>query len=81
MTTLVRLNNCKIKVFGGQREHPPPHVHLKGPNTDCTIDLATLDVMKGDYSQSDLDEALEWLEEAKNYTAAWDEWRRLNERE
>jgi hypothetical protein len=37
--------------------------------------------MKGDYSQSDLDEALEWLENGQNYTAAWNEWRRLNERE
>jgi hypothetical protein len=79
MPTLVELSNSKIKVFGGQREHPPPHVHLKGPNSNCTIDLGTLEMTKGNSLRSDFDEAVEWLTE--NYTAAWNEWRRLNERE
>lgn len=81
MSTLKELNNCKIKVYGGQREHPPPHVHLKGPNTNCTIDLATLETTKGHYSKSDLNEALEWLGNGDNYVAAIAEWRRLNERD
>jgi hypothetical protein len=81
MTTLTSLSNSKLKVFGGQREHPPPHLHLKGPNTNCTIDLATLEPTKGHYSRSDLNEALEWLGVAENYAAAVNEWRRLNERE
>ena len=81
MPTLKELNNCKIKVFGGQREHPPPHVHLMGPNTNCTIDLTTLAVIRGKYSRADLEEALDWLEVGDNYAAAIAEWRRLNARE
>jgi len=73
------LSNAKISVFGGWREHPPPHCHLKGPNTNCTIDLATLEVMKGRYSRGDLKEAVDWL--TANSGDAWKEWRALNERE
>jgi len=81
MTTIKQLSNCKITVYGGLREHPPPHFHLRGPNSNCTVDLATLEVMKGYYSKSDLNEALEWLDEPANYAAVANEWRRLNARE
>jgi hypothetical protein len=81
MTTLCELSNSKIKIFGGQREHPPPHCHLKGPNTNCSIDLATFEVTKGKYDRKDLSEALEWLAVAENYALVVNEWRRLNDRE
>lgn len=79
MAVLTTLRNAKISVYGGWREHPPPHCHLKGPDTNCTIDLATHEVMKGHYAKTDLAEALVWL--AANAAAALTTWRRLNERE
>ena len=81
MTTVVTLTNSKISVFGGLREHPPPHCHLKGPDSNCSIDLATLEPTKGTYSRKDLAEAKEWLSKAENYASIVAEWRRLNERE
>jgi hypothetical protein len=81
MGTVCELNNCKLKIFPGPREHPPPHIHLKGPNTNCRINLATLEVMDGKFHRSDLKEAREWLDVPANYAAAVTEWRRLNERE
>ncbi len=81
MTVVAKLNNSKISVFGGQREHPPPHCHLKGPDSECSINLATLEPTKGKYSRKDLKEAIEWLSDGNNHAATVNEWRRLNERE
>jgi Domain of unknown function (DUF4160) len=80
VTTVVRLNNCRICIFGGQGEHPLPHFHLKGPDSKCSVDLVTLVPIKGHYSRKDLKEAREWLEVPENYTSVTCEWRRLNER-
>ena len=80
MTTVVQLNNCRICIFGGQGEHPLPHFHLKGPDSNCSVDLVTLVPIKGHFSRKDLKEAREWLEVPENYTSVMYEWRRLNER-
>ena len=81
MTTVAVLSNCKICVFGGQREYPPPHLHVKGPDSRCTIDLSTREVMKGRISRKDHREVTDWLSEGENYVATVTEWNRLNERE
>lgn len=81
MTTVVRLANARLCVFGGLREHPPPHCHLKGPDSNCTIDLATLEPMKGTYSRKDFADARAWLSNSANHAAIVAEWRRLNERD
>ena len=81
MGTVARLNNSRICVFGGLREHPPAHCHLKGPDSNCSVDLGTCEPTKGRYSKKDLAEAKEWLSNADNYAAVVAEWRRLNERE
>jgi hypothetical protein len=75
------LSNSNIYVYGGQAEHPPPHCHLRGPNSRCSIDLVTLEVTKGHYGRKDLQEALIWLSDANNNALVVNEWRRLNERE
>ncbi|HXD43625.1 MAG TPA: DUF4160 domain-containing protein [Pseudolabrys sp.] len=79
MPVVAVLSNAKISVYGGWREHPPPHCHRKGPGSNCTIDLATLEIMRGRASRKDLEEAVAWL--AKNAGAVWSLWRELNERE
>ncbi len=79
MPVVAVLSNAEISVYGGWREHPPPHCHLKGPNSNCTIDLATLEIMRGRASRKDLEEAVAWL--AVNAGAVWSLWRELNERE
>lgn len=81
MTTVAQLSNSKLCVFGGTREHPPAHCHLKGPNSNCTIDLVTLEATRGTYSRKDLSEAIEWLSKPDNYAVTVNEWRRLNDRE
>lgn len=81
MPTIARLNNLRICVFGGTREHRPPHCHLKGPNSDCKIDLITLEVTIGTYTKRDFADAQEWLSDPKNLADVLNVWRRLNERE
>ena len=78
---LPQLSNCGIYVYGAPREHPPPHFHLLGPDTDCSVNIASRDVMKGHYSRKDLKEALDWIDDAINLAALVEVWRRLNERE
>jgi hypothetical protein len=75
------LSNSEIYVYGGQAEHPPPHCHLLGPHSRCSINLATLEVTKGHYGRTDLREAIDWLSDANNNALVLKEWRRLNERE
>jgi len=83
MSTVVRLNNSGLRlcVYGGQREHPPPHCHLTGPNSDCQIDLATLEPTKGHYERKDFEDAKAWRSVRGNYGVILAEWRRLNERD
>jgi hypothetical protein len=65
----------------GKLKHPPPHCHLRGPDSRCSIDLVTLEVKKGHFSRNDLKEARDWLSDANNTALVVREWRRLNERE
>lgn len=81
MPRIARLTNAALYVYGGQAEHPPPHCHLRGPESDCAIELAGLTVMKGRCRRSDLSEAVAWLSQPANYSVMMSAWRRLNERE
>lgn len=81
MPSVVRLSNATLYVYGGQAEHPPPHCHLRGPDSNCSIELAGLTVMRGKCKRSDLNEAVAWLSDAANYALMMGAWRRLNERE
>jgi hypothetical protein len=77
MTSIVRLSNCIIYVYA-RGEHPPPHFHLRGPNSRCSVEIATLEILKG---RGDKKDAREWLAVPENCAALEAEWRRLNERE
>lgn len=73
------LSNCKIYVYAG--DHNPPHFHLRGPNSRALVDIVTLEVIAGQASRTDLDEARTWAKRAENQALLIAEWRRLNERE
>ena len=79
MPEIARLSNCVICLYA-RGEHPPPHFHLRGPNSRCSIDLVTLEIIKGHCDRKDLTEALAWVAIPENGAALIAEWRRLNER-
>lgn len=79
MPEFYRLSNSKAKICLHADDHAPPHVHLRFPGGSALIDIRTLAVIRGDAPANVLREACEWL--AGNRDAAFEEWRRLNERE
>jgi hypothetical protein len=79
MPEIARLTNCKIYVYA-RGEHPPPRFHVRGPNSRCSIDLATLEIIKGHCDRKDLKEARDWAAIPENSAVLIAEWRRLNER-
>jgi hypothetical protein len=72
------LNNAKVYVHA-RGEHPRPHFHLTGPNSDASIDIRTLAVVKGQASRTDLAEAREWAKDNQDYLL--EKWREYNERD
>ena len=38
-------------------DHNPPHFHLRDPNSRALVDIVTLEVIAGQVSRSDLEEA------------------------
>ncbi len=78
MPEIVRLTNCKICVYAG--DHAPPHFHVFGPNSNASIDIATLELMKGRIHRNDRDEAIAWASDPANLARLMAEWKRLNER-
>lgn len=79
MPEIVRLSNAKICIFPG--DHAPPHFHLKGPGWIASIEIASLEILKGKAPKADLAEAFEWARVPENLAVLASEWRRLNERE
>jgi hypothetical protein len=53
-------NKLAIYVYASPREHPPPHFHIVGPDTDVAIEIATLRVMEGKYRPQDIGPILAW---------------------
>ena len=79
MPEIVRLSNSKICIFPG--DHAPPHFHLKGPDWMASIEITSLELLKGKAPRGDLEEALQWATISENSALLASEWRRLNERE
>jgi hypothetical protein len=64
MPCVHQLNNHKFKIYVHARgEHPPPHVHLVGPDCNANIDIRTLVVTKGSAPSSEAAEAKKWMSE------------------
>ena len=77
MPTLARLSGVSIRMYAD--DHPPPHFHLIGTNSDAMVRLRTLDVLRGIADRRDLEEAKAWARLNESLLEA--EWRRLNERD
>jgi hypothetical protein len=72
------LSNAKVYVHA-RGEHPPPHFHLVGPGWGASIDIRTLEVIRGSAPGADLKEAKEWATANRAYLLEkWDEY---NERD
>lgn len=77
MASIHRLSNAKLYVYAD--DHPPPHFHVRGPDSNAQIRIDDLQVMRGDIHPSDYAEALEWVEANKDLVVR--KWRELNERD
>lgn len=75
MPTIVFLTNAAIRMYFD--DHVPPHFHLIGADSNAQISLATLDVIRGEASRRDLDEAQEWAKANMELLAA--KWSEFNE--
>jgi len=72
MPTVKRFSNCKITVYLG--DHNPPHFHIVGIDFDALVEIATLQVIRGNASGAK--EALQWA--AANLSVIRSEWDGLN---
>jgi Domain of unknown function (DUF4160) len=79
MPEIVRLSNSRICIFPD--DHTPPHFHLVGPVWKISIEIATLELLRGKAPRADLREAIQWARVPENLVTLVNAWRRLNERD
>jgi hypothetical protein len=77
---IVRLRNCKLCIYV-HGEHPPPHFHIRGPDSNGWVVLATLEVLAGSISRTDLKEVRDWASLPANMALLMETWRKLHERD
>lgn len=77
MPTIIELRNCKIQMFAD--DHVPPHFHIFGADSNCIVDIATLEIIRGTCDKRDLDDALKWAVENMDVLQA--KWTEFNERD
>jgi hypothetical protein len=80
MPEIVRLSNCKISIFV-RGEHPPPHFRVRGPVSNGSVVIATLELLKGSVSRRDFREVQDWASLPENMALLLEVWRMLHERE
>jgi hypothetical protein len=80
MPEIVRLSNCKISIYV-RGEHPLPHFHIRGPDSNGSVVIATLELLVGRVSRKDLAEVRGWASVPKNMGVLTEAWRMLHERE
>ena len=74
MPTIAVIDGIAIILW--TNDHPPPHVHAKGPGYDAKISIATGDVLTGKLPKRKLKRILIWLDANRDEVAyAWDELR------
>jgi hypothetical protein len=74
---VVRLSSCKICIY--VRGEHPPHFRVRGPNSNGSVVIATLELLAGKISRNDLDEVRDWASEPANLALLLEVWRRLHE--
>jgi hypothetical protein len=73
MPTLARFGNIRIVMFSD--DHNPPHFHVVAGEREAMIALSNLRVIQGRLRRGELDVALGWA--AQNREFLRDEWERL----
>ncbi|MGA7488011.1 MAG: DUF4160 domain-containing protein [Xanthobacteraceae bacterium] len=77
MPSIHRLSNATIYIYPD--DEAPPHFHIRGPNSNVKVEIATLRVMRGEYRRSDLVEAIAWANDNQALLRA--KWKEFNERD
>jgi hypothetical protein len=72
-------NKLAIYIYAAPREHPPPHFHIVGPETNVSIEIATLRVVEGKYRPQDVGDLMAWA--AANLPELLALWELYNERD
>jgi hypothetical protein len=62
-------------------DHVPPHFHIRTPDGEAQVRIDSLEVIRGDLNQADLEIAMAWARQPGNREALMVEWMRLNERD
>lgn len=73
MNTIYRDGKLKISVYA---DHAPPHFHVRTPEGDSAVDLATLTEFAGSANRKLLARAIAWALANRPLIEA--EWKKLN---
>ena len=76
MNTIYRDGKMKISVYA---DHAPPHFHVRTPEGDSAVDLATMNALAGRANRKLLAKAIAWA--LANQSLLQAEWNKLNEGE
>jgi hypothetical protein len=76
MNTIYRDGKMKISVYA---DHAPPHFHVRTPEGDSAVDLATMRELAGRANRKLLAKAIAWA--LANQSLLQAEWNKLNEGE
>ena len=62
-----------VRMYCGQREHEPPHVHVYYQGCTAVIDIEKAEITKGDFPSKQTKLALAWVELRKeDLLADWE---------
>ena len=69
----------KLALYFYADDHAPPHFHVRSPDSNAQVEIATLEIMRGSASRADLERAIAWSLANRAYLES--KWRELNERD
>jgi len=76
MGRLVQIGNIIIRVYAN--DHLPPHFHIITPESEALVDIATLEILRGQLPRRTGQTAMAWAAQHRSKIAA--EWNRINPR-
>ncbi len=69
----------RLAIYIYADDHLPPHFHLRGPDSNAQIEIATMQMMRGTASRAELARAIAWAE--ANRDLLMEKWVEFNERD
>lgn len=80
MPCIKKIGRFRVCIYSS--EHPPPHVHVEGPDTENFFNLETLkpikDMGKRLAKKRELKKALDWIKEEGNRKNLLERWQDMN---